>query len=78
VARFCTWILILLFAVVSLVRFALFRHRWFILSGAAVLHAVLDGLVGLPYLVAGVIAAVLAAAATGFVAIRSSRAGGGR
>jgi cytochrome b6 len=80
-ARFCTWILIALFAVVTVVRFAIFRHRWFILSGAALLHAVLHGLAGLSYLVAGVIAAALAAAATGFVVIRASRsapAGGGR
>jgi cytochrome b6 len=80
-ARFCTWILISLFVVVTVVRFAIFRHRWFILSGAALLHAVLHGLGGLSYLAAGVIAAALAAAATGFVVIRASRsspAGGGR
>jgi len=77
-ARFCTWILIALFAVITAVRFAFFRHRWFILSGAALFHALLHGLGGLPYLVAGLIAAALAAAAMGSLAIRSSPAGGGR
>jgi hypothetical protein len=35
-------------------------RRFFIFSGAALLHALLDGLAGLPYLTAGAIAGGLA------------------
>ena len=45
------------------VRFLVHHHRWFFFTGAALLHVVLHGLFGLSYLVAGAIAAVLAAIA---------------
>jgi cytochrome b6 len=80
-ARYCSWLLIPLFAVITLVRVALFRHRWFILSGSALAQALLHGFGGVSYLAAGVVAAVLAVAATGFVMRRTSRSdpvGGGR
>jgi hypothetical protein len=38
-----------------------YEHRWFLLSGAALLQVTLHGLVGLTYLLAGVISVVLAA-----------------
>jgi cytochrome b6 len=72
-ARACAWILVLLAVPTTLVRLVFFRHRWFIFSGAAILHAVLNGLAGLPYLVAGTIAGILAFAATGVVVLRARR-----
>jgi hypothetical protein len=80
VARTCAWILLPIVAVATLLRVAIFRHRWFIFSAAVLLHALLDGLVGLSYLTAGTIAAVLAALAIGYSLLRSGRAatpGGG-
>jgi cytochrome b6 len=73
-ARTCAWIVVLLASAITLTRAFVFRHRWFIFSGAALLHAVLDGLVGLPYLVGGVIAAALAVAAASLVVVQSRRA----
>ena len=70
-ARACAWILVPLAAAITLLRAVVFHHRWFILSGAALLHAVLHGIGDLPYLTAGAIAATLAAAAIGFLAIRA-------
>jgi len=43
-------------------RFALLRQTWFIFTGAALLHAALNGLAGLSYLGAGAISAIAAAA----------------
>ena len=43
------------------VRFVIHGHRWFLFTGAALLHAVFHGLFGLSYLVSGVLAVVLAA-----------------
>jgi len=80
VARTCAWILLPIVLAVTLLRIAVFRHRWFVFSAAVLLQALLDGLVGLPYLTAGVIAAVLAALAIGYSRLRSGRAaapGGG-
>jgi cytochrome b6 len=72
-ARVCAWILVPLAAAITLLRIGFFHHRWFIFSGAALLHAVLHGLGGLSYLVAGTIAAALAAAAVGVVVLRDRR-----
>jgi cytochrome b6 len=81
VARPCAWILLAVAVAVTVVRIAVFRDRWFVFSGAAALHAVLHGLVGLPYLAAGAIAAAAAALATGFIVARGRTsappAGGG-
>jgi hypothetical protein len=61
VARICAWWTLAAGAVVIAVRYWRFQHRWFLLTGAALLHVALHGLVGLPYLVAGLISAVAAA-----------------
>jgi cytochrome b6 len=73
VARACAWIMLPLIAAATLVRAAVFQHRWFIFSGAVLLHAILNGFAGLSYLAGGVIAAALAAVATGFSIYRASR-----
>jgi quinol-cytochrome oxidoreductase complex cytochrome b subunit len=73
VARLSAWILVALTVAITLVRVTFFRERWFILSAAALLHAVLHGIGGLSYLLAGVIAATLATVAIGFLAIRATR-----
>jgi hypothetical protein len=46
---------------VIVVRYLRYEHRWFLLSGAALLQVALHGLFGLTYLLAGVISVVLAA-----------------
>jgi hypothetical protein len=64
----------------TLLRIAIFRHRWFVFTAAVLLQALLNGLVGISYLAAGAIAAVLAALAIGYSSLRSGRAaapGGG-
>jgi cytochrome b6 len=80
VARTCAWILLPIVAVATLLRVAVFRHRWFVFSAAVLLHALLNGLAGFSYLAAGAIAAVLAVVAIGYSRLRSRRAaapGGG-
>jgi cytochrome b6 len=57
VARSCAWILMTLFAAITVLRIVVFRHRWFVLSGAAWMHAMLHGILGVAYLAAGTIAA---------------------
>jgi cytochrome b6 len=42
-------------AVIIVVRYWRFKHRWFVLTGAVLLHVVLHGLVGISYLLAGAI-----------------------
>jgi cytochrome b6 len=73
VARLSACVLLALAAAITLLRFIFFHERWFILSGAALLHAVLHGIGGLPYLEAGAIAATLAGVAIGVRAIRARR-----
>jgi hypothetical protein len=73
VARACAWILLGIAALVTLLRFAVFDHRYFLFSGAALLQALLHGLGGLSYLLAGVIAAAPAALATGILVLRELR-----
>jgi quinol-cytochrome oxidoreductase complex cytochrome b subunit len=73
VARVSAWILVALTVAITLVRVTFFHERWFILSGAALLHAVLHGIGGIPYLLAGVIAATLAVVAIAFLGIRARR-----
>ena len=46
--------------VIVIVRAWRFEHRWFILTGAALLHIALNGLAGMSYLVAGLISVVTA------------------
>jgi cytochrome b6 len=57
----CAWWMLAVGVVVTVVRVAFLGDRWLALSGAAVLHIVLHGIVGLSYLSAGAIAAGLAA-----------------
>lgn len=63
VARVCAWWTLAAGAVVILVRSWRFGHRWFILTGAALLQVILHGLIGVSYLLAGLISFVLAAIA---------------
>ena len=60
VARACAWIMVPIGVVVTLLRLVVFRRRFFIFSGAALLHALLNGFAGLSYLAAGAIAGGLA------------------
>lgn len=55
VARVCAWWTLAAGAVVIVVRYWKFEHRWFILTGAALLQVALHGLGGLSYLLAGAI-----------------------
>lgn len=79
IARTCAWWTLGAGAVIGVVRWVAHRHRWFFLSGAALLHAALHGLAGVPYLVAGAIAlgAAGAAMAAFYYARRKARAGNG-
>ncbi len=63
VARVCAWWTLTAGAAVILVRYWKFEHRWFILTGAALLQVALHGLAGVSYLLAGLIAVVVAAIA---------------
>jgi cytochrome b6 len=73
VAWISAWILTGLAAAITGLRIAVYQHRWFLLSGCALLHAVLHGLLGLSYLAAGAIAA---AGGTVAVAVWLRRTGG--
>jgi cytochrome b6 len=55
VARFSAWIVLAGAIVITGLRTILGKYRWFFLSGAATLHAVLHGITGLTYLTAGAI-----------------------
>ena len=70
IARSCAWWTLGTGLAIVGVRFVVHRHRWFIFTGAALLHVVLHGLLGLSYLAAGTIAAILA---TGVVTARFLR-----
>ena len=74
VAWTCAWILGAIAATTTVVRVVAFEDRWFVFSGAELLHVVLHGLVGLSYLAAGAIAAVGAAAVTSVALLRAGRA----
>jgi len=47
-------------AVVIIVRIWRYDHRWFLLTGAALLHVALHGLLGISYLIAGTVSALAA------------------
>ncbi|HKA87019.1 MAG TPA: cytochrome b N-terminal domain-containing protein [Haliangiales bacterium] len=58
-------------ALVSVVvRAVVYRHRWFLFTGAFAVHVVLHGLVGLPYLLAGAIGIGVLLAALGGLKLR--------
>jgi hypothetical protein len=63
VARVCAWWTLAAGVVVIIVRAWRFDHRWFLLTGAALLHVALHGLFGMSYLLAGFISGGLAAIA---------------
>jgi hypothetical protein len=60
VARVCALWTLAAGAAVIFVRVLVYKHRWFILTGAALLHVALHGLAGVSYLLSGVISLVLA------------------
>jgi hypothetical protein len=72
-ARVCAWWTLATGAVVLVVRYWKFEHRWFVLTGAALLQVALHGLVGLPYLLAGLISVVAAAIAIAISFIAGAR-----
>ncbi len=78
----CAWWTIAAGVVIVGVRFWVHRHRWFLFMGAALLHVVLHGLLGLSYLLAGAIAAILVLGAVTACIFRDDRrqanAGGSR
>lgn len=69
----CAWWTVGAGVVIIGVRFLVHHHRWFVFTGAALLHVVLHGLIGVSYLVAGAIAAILAAVAVTTGLLRSGR-----
>ena len=74
VARVCAWWTLAAGAVVILVRYRKFEHRWFVLTGAALLQVALHGLAGVSYLLAGLIALAVAAIAIAISYIARLRA----
>src|SRR6185436_12643973 len=60
ISRTCAWWTLGAGAAIIGVRVLIHGHRWFFLTGAALLHVTLHGLFGLSYLAAGAIAAILA------------------
>jgi cytochrome b6 len=60
VARVCALWTLAAGAVVIFVRYWVYEDRWFILTGAVLLHVALHGLAGVPYLLAGSIAVAVA------------------
>jgi hypothetical protein len=73
IARICAGWTLAAGAFVVIVRMLRFRHRWFILTGATLLHVILHGLLGWPYLVAGSISVGLALIAIVCAWVMSSR-----
>ena len=58
----CAWITLGLASAIAVLRLLAYRQRWMIFSGAALLQVVLNGVLGLDYLIAGAIAVVVAIA----------------
>lgn len=76
VARVCAWYTLGAGAVIIIVRVWVYEHRWFILTGAALLHVALYGLAGVSYLLAGAISLAIAAFVIATSRLMRSRAGG--
>ena len=75
VARACAiWILVV-GLVANGLRFALLHQTWFILSGAALLHAALHGFFGMSYIAAGAVALIAAVAGVALTRRRLGLAG---
>jgi hypothetical protein len=77
ISRTCAWWTLGAAVPIIGVRWLVYHHRWFFLTGAALLHVALHGLFGLSYLAAGAIAAVLAAIAVGGGVLHRSKADAG-
>jgi len=58
----CAWITLGLASFIAVLRLLAYRQRWMFFSGAALLQVVLNGVLGLDYLIAGAIAVVVAIA----------------
>ncbi|MEW6741796.1 MAG: cytochrome bc complex cytochrome b subunit [Planctomycetota bacterium] len=71
VAWVCAWITLALGAAIALLRLLYYKHRWFLLSSAALLQVALHGVFGVAYLPAGVIALAAAGVGIGIAVIRS-------
>lgn len=71
ISRTCAWWSVGAGALIIGVRWWVHHHHWFFFTGAALLHVVLHGWLGVPYLVAGVVAAILAAIGVGTFAFRT-------
>jgi hypothetical protein len=56
----CAWITLGLASVIAVLRLLAYRQRWMYFSGAALLQVVLNGILGMDYLIAGGIALVVA------------------
>ena len=77
-ARVCAWWTLAAGAVVIVVRWLRFHHRWFLLTMAALLQAALHGFFGMSYLLGGLIAllfAIIGIAAGAFVRPKTVSAG---
>ncbi len=70
----CAWWTLGAGAAIIVIRFLVHGHRLFLLTGAALLHVVLHGFLGLSYLAAGLLAAVLAAISLTVITFRSGGA----
>ncbi|HVE84957.1 MAG TPA: hypothetical protein VND93_19030, partial [Myxococcales bacterium] len=73
-ARACAWIALGGGGLATALRYALARHRWFLLSGAALLQVALHGVLGMSYLAAGAVSVGAAAAAAAVAAVRRREA----
>jgi quinol-cytochrome oxidoreductase complex cytochrome b subunit len=60
IARVCALWTLAVGAAIIVVRYLTFEHRWFVLTGAALLHVALHGLAGMSYLRSGAISLALA------------------
>jgi len=76
VARVCALWTLAAGVAITIVRYFLYEHRWFVLTGAALLHVALHGLAGLSYLVAGTISLAAAAFIGATMRLLRSRSSG--
>jgi len=77
VSVYCAYVTLSIAAVTTLTRFFVYRHRWFLLSVAALAHIVLHALLGWSYLVAGSVIAVATAVVLIASGLGNSRAEAG-
>ena len=70
IAWSCAWWTMGAGAAIIGVRWVFHGHRWYFLTGAALLHVALHGFLGLSYLAAGLLAVVLAGLSVAVFAYR--------